>query len=299
MTSTRGKWLGSSLTALVILVAPAGMSTVWAQGGGYGLDPFRPYNSQYDAYTFPMATPDGVGPGGVRMGNRGANEFQGYLDELAGSSRQGTERYGIGLPYYRSAVDATFDPKGKREYRPNGRANQTYEQSQEVITQKYLAYFTEQDPKRRAELLKDYNRTRSNVSRAMSGRRGDPTRALEAATANALGDRRSTASGRRADALPATDDEKPAAPSSGRRSTRALPTDANTRAGVGAIPPPPPLTPGVSNRAIGRRRRPSDVLDRARRLNLGDDDRLNSGAPAAPTSGRDRRPPPATTPLPE
>ena len=58
MTSTRGQWLRSSLTALVILIAPASMSTVWAQGG-YGADPFRPYNKQYDAYTYP-STPDMV-----------------------------------------------------------------------------------------------------------------------------------------------------------------------------------------------------------------------------------------------
>jgi hypothetical protein len=293
MTSIRGKWLRSSLTALVILGAPAGTSTVWAQGG-YGVDPFRPYNSQYDQYTYPMVSTD-IAPGGIpRMGNRDANAYQGYLDELSGSGRQGTERYGIGVPYFRSAVDASFDPKGDREYRPNFKANRTYEQTQEVITRKYLAYFSEKDPKRRAELLRDYNRTRSNVSRAMSGRREDPTRALEAATAGEFGERRSAAPARRADAMQDAGDEKPRTPSS-RRSTRALPTDAGTRVGTGSIPPPP-LLPGGSARSANRRRRPSEVLDRARRFNPGDDVQPNSGASAAPRSGTARQPLPAGAP---
>jgi hypothetical protein len=293
MTSIRGKWLRSSLTALVILVAPAGTSIVWGQGG-YGPDPFKPYNWQYDQYTYPMATTN-IAPGGIpQMGNRGANAFQGYLDELSGSGRQGPERYGIGVPYFRSAVDPSFDPKGDREYRPNFKSNRTYEQTQEVITRKYLAYFSERDPKRRAELLKDYNRTRSNVSRAMSGRREDPTRALQAATAADFGERRSPAPARRADALQDAADEKPRT-SSSRRSTRALPTDAGTRGATGSIPPPP-LLPGGSSRSTNRRRRPSEVLDRARRLNSGDDVEPNSGAPAAPGSGTARRPLPAGAP---
>ena len=32
-----------------------GTTAVWAQG--FGPDPFRPYNSQYDPYVYPMARP--------------------------------------------------------------------------------------------------------------------------------------------------------------------------------------------------------------------------------------------------
>ena len=96
------------------MIAPASTSTLLAQG--YGPDPFRPYNSQYDPYTYPMgpASPAGGGRSDImtRMGNSGANQYQGYLDELAGQARQGSERYGIGMPYYRSAVDPNFDPEG-------------------------------------------------------------------------------------------------------------------------------------------------------------------------------------------
>jgi hypothetical protein len=284
MTSTRGKWLRSSLTALVILAAPASKSTVWAQGG-FGADPFRPYNNQYDAYTYPMTSPDMVpSAGGMpRMGIRGANQYQGYLDEINGAERA-SERYGIGVPYYRSSIDPTFDPKGNREYRPNFKVDRTYEQTQEVITRKYLAFFTEKDPKKRAELLKDYNRTRSNVSRAMSTRREDPSRALEEATADNFGQRRSAAPARRADSLPAVDDATPRS-AAARRSTRAFPTDADTRGGTGLIPPPPPLLPSSSNRASSRRRRPSDVLDRSRRLNFGGDVEPGVGAGSGTARG--------------
>ncbi len=296
MTSTRGKWLRSSLSALVILVAPASTSIVRAQGG-YGADPFRPYNNQYDAYTYPMASPDMVpSAGGVpRMGNRGANQYQGYLDELAGTSRQESERYGIGMPYYRAAVDPTFDPKGNREYRPNSKADRTYEQTQEVITRKYLAYFAEKDPKKRAELLRDYNRVRSNVSRAMSARREDPTRALEAATADDFGERRSSTPARRVDASTATEDGKPRS-STARRSIRPLPGDASTRGDTGLIPPPPPLIPGARSLGSSRRRRPSEVLDRSRRLNSGGDVQPNPGGLTGAGSGTDRRPLPAVPP---
>ena len=85
------------------------------------------------------------------------------------------------MPYYRSSVDASFDPHGTREYRPNRKIDESYEQSQDLITRKYLAYFTEKDPKKCAMLLKDYNLTRGKVSRALSARRENPTRILEAA----------------------------------------------------------------------------------------------------------------------
>ena len=230
-----------------------------------------------------------IAPGGIpHMGNRGANAVQGYLDELSGSGRQGTERYGIGMPYFRSAVDPAFDPKGDREYRPNYKANRTYEQSQEVITKKYLAYFTEKDPKRRAELLRDFNRTRSNVSRAMSARREDSTRALQAATADAFGERKTPAADRRDDALSATADPRPR--SSSRRSIRAVPGDSGARAGTDSIPPPPALMPGASSRSTNRRRRPSEILDRSRRLGSDLDVPPNSGRPARADSRTDRRP---------
>ena len=87
MTSTRGNWLRSLLAGLGIVGAAAAAPTVWAQG--FGPDPFRPYNSQYDAYTYPMgpATPDAGGAAIPRSGVRSANQFQEYLNEIQGVGR--------------------------------------------------------------------------------------------------------------------------------------------------------------------------------------------------------------------
>lgn len=57
----REKRLRTLLTVLAGMIAPASASTAFAQG--FGPDPFRPYNSQYDAYTYPQgpASPAGGG----------------------------------------------------------------------------------------------------------------------------------------------------------------------------------------------------------------------------------------------
>ncbi len=284
----------------------ADQSPLWAQG--FGADPFRPYNSQYDAYTYPMgpATPGG-GQGAMlpRMGNAGANRFQGYLDEMAGAGRAETERYGIGMPYYRSSIDPSFDPKGTRDYRPNRQADQSFERSQELITRKYLAYFSEKDPKKRAGLLEEYNRTRARVSRAMSSRRENPSRTLEAAIGGDTDRRRPASADRAAADRAAADraaDDSPSAPSvrprsSPRASSRAPSAEASRRGGTGSVPPPPPLFGGDSLRRPSRRRSPTDVLDRSRRLNPADNVKPSPDARGNADAGTARQPlPPALPP---
>ena len=291
MTFTRGKWLQSLLAALAVIVGPGGTLTLWAQG--YGADPFRPYNSQYDPYTYPQgATALGESQRGgfqAGMGTRAANQFQGYLDELAGTSRQNTERYGIGVPYYRSAVDPSFDPKGKREYQPNREADRNFEQTQEVITRKYLAYFAERDPKRRAELLRDYDRARDQVARALSAHRANSSQILEAATGAELDRRRSPAAARGAGVLPATGDRKPRSLSS-RPGSREPSPDGSRGGATGPIPPAPPLFREDSIRRNIPRRSPSEVLDRSRRINSVDDLEPGATRRSGADSGTARQP---------
>jgi hypothetical protein len=274
MTFTRGKWLQSLLAALAVIVGPGSTSTLWAQG--YGADPFR---NPFDQYTYPRgATALGEAQRGgfqAGMGTRAANQFQGYLDELSGAGRQSTERYGIGVPYYRSAVDPSFDPKGKREYQPNREADRTYEQSQELITRKYLAYFAERDPKKRAQLLRDYDRARDQVARALSAHRTNSSQILEAATGADLDRRRSPSTTRGAGVLPATADRTPRS-SSSRPVARDLATDGSRGRRTGPNPPPPPLFREDSLRRNTSRRSPSEVLDRSRRINSVDE--LEPGA---------------------
>jgi hypothetical protein len=295
MTLSGEKWLRTLLTALTVLIAPVSSSTLLAQG--YGPDPFKPYNSQYLPYTFPMgpASPAGGGRSDLmmRMGNAGANQYQGYLDELSGQARQGSERYGIGMPYYRSAVDPKFDPEGKREYRPNQKADQSFDETREVVTRKYLAYLTEHDPKKRADLLRDYNATRGRVSRAMSARRDPSARLLEAASGSSDAVRRrpaATTRGAEASERNGVADEAP------RSSVRGPSISSSRRTGTGSIPPAPPLTGAGFSRRTAPRRSPEDVLKRARRLDGGDDVKPRAGAPAGAGSDSGRRALPAPLP---
>jgi len=270
MTSTGGKWLRFLRSALALLMAMAGESTARAQGGGFGPDPFRPYNSQYDPYRYPTgpATPDGGAAATAISGVRGANQFQDYLNELNGAERQGSEKYGIGLPYYRSAVDPRFR-EGDLEYRRSRNADRSCEQTQELVTEKYFAYFTEKDPKKRAALLRDYNLARNRFSRALSTRRETPTRILEAATRADSGRRVTAEMESRREARSAVADSNPR--SSANRSTPPAPRARDSELLRGdssrSIPPPPPLFPRESSRASSLRRSPSEVLNRSRRLN--------------------------------
>jgi hypothetical protein len=281
MNSTRGCWLRSLVAGLGILATPVGASTLWAQG--FGADPFQPYNSQYNPYTYPMgpASPE-AGQGGPRSGVRGANQFQNYLNDIQGTGRE-NERYGIGTPYYRSSVDPAFDPNGKRQYRPNAQIDRAYEQNQEKVTRKYLAYFSEKDPKKRAALLKDYNRARGQVSRSLATRRESQFRDLDDLPGLGSGVGRST----------------PAAESRARSSS--LPPAPRARDAVSdrdddssSMPPPPPIFSSGS-RGIGGRRTPSEILNRSRRLTAGDDDDIAPNPSNARRPSTARRPPPPPT----
>jgi hypothetical protein len=109
-----------------------------------------------------------------RSGFVGANQFQQYLNELAGPGGARGDRSGIGVPYYRSAVDANV----RREYRPNAATDRSFEESQQLVTDKYLAYFSEREPKKRAALLKEYQQARRVATRALGTRRESPSRVL-------------------------------------------------------------------------------------------------------------------------
>ena len=48
MTSTHVSWLRRLIAGVTLGASVMGTTTVWAQG--FGPDPFRPYNSQYEPY---------------------------------------------------------------------------------------------------------------------------------------------------------------------------------------------------------------------------------------------------------
>jgi hypothetical protein len=119
-----------------------------------------------------------------RSGLAGANQFQEYVNTLGGGAGRSstTDRSGVGLPYYRSTVDPAYEQTYQREYRPNEKADRAYERRQELVTDQYLAYFAERDPKKRAALLQQYRQTRRSTSGTLGTRRETPARLLDAAT---------------------------------------------------------------------------------------------------------------------
>ena len=254
MRSHRGNGLGPCVLAAAFVLMPAACTIVRAQPG-FGADPFWPYNEQYAPYITPMgpAEPAAGGRGVImpQAGVRGANQFQQYLEGLQGAGRNTTDRAGIGMPYYRSAVDPLYDPRGTRQYRPNARSNETFERAQQRVADRYFAYYSERDPAKRTRLLREYRAARRDADQATSGRERSPSRVPGASSEPEAGVR-------------------PAA----RSDSAAARTDASDRATArpgrfGAAP----AVPGVgSSRYSGstlRRTTPTDVLNRSRAMDRG------------------------------
>ncbi len=169
MTKTRGQWIRFLLAGLSIAAAPLGLPAARAQG--FGPDPFRPYNSQYDGYLRPLSDPGlAAGAAASARGGRGDNAFQEYLNQLEGADRATSQRYGIGVPYWQARGDVKRD---RRDLKANRRAERSPEATLESINQKYLAYFSESDPRKRAVLLRDFSSTRRMSTRDAPLRRED------------------------------------------------------------------------------------------------------------------------------
>jgi hypothetical protein len=276
MGSHRGSWLGSSLLAAAIVIAPAGATTVRAQPG-FGPDPFWPYNNQYTPYVTPMGP---AGPGGgqggevnMRNGLRGANQFQNYLENLegAGPGRNASDRSSIGMPYYRSAVDPSFEDKDRpRQYRPNARTSDSFDDSQQRVADTYFRYYAERDPARRASLLKAYREARRDAAMAIAGRGRSPSRPLD----DGAGGRSEFAPRRGA--------------RTGAASARTGGAGDRTRAQADRFGPAPEVPAMGLRRSSGnpspspRRALPTDVLNRSRAMDPGD--RMPS-RPSSPLPG--------------
>jgi hypothetical protein len=270
MISTRprtrsGLRLAARTAWLLLAVSP-----IPALAQGFGPDPFRPFNSQYDAYIYPIAPGalDGVGnPSINRPGVRGANQFESYLN-------------GLGAGNVGNRFDQLYRQQAsefRRPFSPAREADAKFEEQQATINQLYFDYIRAKDPQERAAALKKYNAARSQVSRELSsaGRSAGMRRAQRARRAPAdASDSKAKAEG----------DEQPA--EGGGRADR--PDPSMRRPGRRSPVPAPPAIPGLGGSATPSRsgdRKPSDVLDRAER---------SEGAAA----GRSRRTPPPPPILP-
>ncbi len=82
MTSTRGPWIGYLLAGLSIAAAPMGFPAARAQG--FGPDPYKPFNHQYEQYVYPT-NPGLTGQAGMGPFRRVDNQFQQWLTEQEGA----------------------------------------------------------------------------------------------------------------------------------------------------------------------------------------------------------------------
>jgi hypothetical protein len=256
MNSTLDRCMRFLFAGIVIAAAPIGQSRARAQG--FGPDPFMPYNWQYQQYTTPIAPTQGPAAMVGRGTGRGDNQFQRWIDEMDGASRLSTERYGLGVPYWKVRTDYERDRQERAD-----RRNAQNEDVLGTITQKYLAYFSEEDPAKRAAVLREFTPRRADAAPDRPARRGADARDFRA---------------------PALDLDRGGRRDAGARSGAAgrLSEPASRRssrlddAAGGRNVPPAPVPSRFSSRTSRTQRPPSEVLDRSHRFDDDDSDRGTS-----------------------
>jgi hypothetical protein len=270
--------------ALFLHLVCLGVAPACLAQSGFGPDPFRPYNSQYDPFVYPVVPGPmdyGYNRGGVN-GIRGANQFQNYLNSLeganlgtgAGSSGAGL-RGGMGTPYFQA--NRAYDREYNRIYQPNREADAKFDSAQSQVTKLYFEYLREKDPKKRIELFREYSRARRRVQSDLAAPRTTATRAATRAPRRSV----TAAEGGEAAGVGGRDGSSPP-PALRSRGTRARSgrTDSGTLPDLG--PAPPPFGDSSSRSGSSRAVVPSDVLDRARRTDrTRPDSRVRSPRPGS------------------
>ena len=259
--SSSGSSQSTVLRNTVLPLLLGGLLATAARGQGFGPDPFQPYNSQYA----PFITPVAPGPldygynNGMVRGVRGANQFENYLNSLqtsAAGARAGGA--GTGTPYYQA--HRAYDREFGRIYQPNKVADQQFEANQASINQLYFEYLREKDPKKRAEIFRNYNRARSRADRELASPRGVP-----GAQPGTRSTRREGRAPRSEDATGAKDRDllappPPAVSDTTRSRARSARSDADSSLGS----PPSPMGGSRASTGSGGGDTPSRILDRAR-----------------------------------
>ncbi len=261
--SSSGSSQSTVLRNTVLPLLLGGLLATAARGQGFGPDPFLPYNQQYA----PFVTPVAPGPmdygyynNGLARGVRGANQFENYLNSLqtsAAGARAGGA--GTGTPYFQA--NRAYDREFGRIYQPNKVADQHFEAHQARVNQLYVEYLREQDPKKRAEIFRNYNRARSRAGRELASPRGVP-----GAQPGTRSTRREGRATRSEDATGAKDRDLLAPPPpAASDTTRSRARSARSGADSSLGPPPSPLRGSRASTGSGDGATPSRILDRAAR----------------------------------
>ncbi|WP_165221477.1 hypothetical protein [Aquisphaera insulae] len=262
---------GVGCLTLAALLALGGVPS--ARGQGFGADPFRPYNSQYDAYVYPVAPSMSYGYNNAPPRVGGTTPYQNYLDSLSGPSGGGG-RSGVGVHY--NQANRAYDRELRRIYEPNKESDAEFQARQEAANDIYFKYFREKNQKKRAELLRQYNRARTREDLELDSRGGVARAPKVPATREGagLGRERSRTARYNSDGPPPLSGSR----SAPRRRSPAAGSGAAAKAGSDpATSPTPPATIAPGSRPAAtpattapaarpaHEETPSEVLDRARR----------------------------------
>ncbi|MHC5538531.1 hypothetical protein ACYOEI_09910 [Singulisphaera rosea] len=151
-----------------------------ALGQDHTPDPYKPYNAAYESFVYPVYPTDGYYPNqSVLSGQTSmsrANQFQDFLDDLDGagrSSQGGRRRGGLGTPYYEASRDA-YDPKAGRGGSSSAARDDQFYSDRQARHDSYINYLRERDPKKRAELYREFTQGSSRLSRELSSVRNRP-----------------------------------------------------------------------------------------------------------------------------
>lgn len=310
MISRRGERTGQAAGwGLAVGLAALGLGAE-ALAQGHTPDPYNivgEYNRQYEPYMFSTTPNDeSAMPNQFRLdgraGNRNANQFQSMLDNPdgepgAGNRSEGPRSLGAGVPYYKA--NRLLDAQTPRGRGPNQYADRTYLADQQGRNEKYFQALRETDPKKRAQLFREYHQDNLRSALSLSGGRNAPAPARARDEPDPDRDRDRTAPGA---APPPRSGESLGA---GRRPGRSPAIPSSTRPGPGSAPPP---TSRLTRPRVG----PSDTAPRLRsRTSSGTfrgfrDDRNAPSAvmdrselldrEAGPSRSRTTAPPPASRP---
>jgi hypothetical protein len=234
-----------------------------------------------------------------RTGVLRANQFQNYLNDLEGMDRFSTEQHDVlstrsgsrpGAPHYRA--NRRFEAPSPRLAQPNPYedADRAYMRDRQARDEKYFEYLRETDPRKKAQLYREYTQENLRAARDLAQPRTNPPRTAPGATAPA---RPSTTGTGTVPSQPVVPNpaasssttpgayagnptlyrRRPSTPLPGRRTVApTIPSPAPIpAAGIGSTPPPAPTT---------RRLTPSEILDQ--------NDRRERANPVVPSTPPDR-----------
>lgn len=178
-------------TAVSVLGLACVLSTTRESLAQHTPDPFNivgEYNRQYEPFMYASEpNSEGFFPNQGRLNDRAAyrtaNRYQSYLAETEsgiGSDfdpRSSGRARGAGSPFFRARarVDQSFD----RTYRPNEEADKGFYTERQQLNDKYFQAMGEKDPKKRAQLFREYNIENLRAARSFSTVRASADRERE------------------------------------------------------------------------------------------------------------------------